>query len=482
MRARLCLKPLVSCLAAALAFGLPTSIRATTRTVTNCANTGVGSLRSAIASAASGDTVVFDTGQMNCSTITLTSGEIEIDVDQLTVQGPVASTLTIGGFHASRVFHVLGVNHGRHLTIDHLTIVNGKVLQSADGILLGGCILTSGDLALSASTISGCEVINQQASGGHAAGGGLAAYTLHMQDSVVTNNQATGGYGFTFGGGVFTQDETVIRTSTISNNKSASLDFLASGGGFASQAFYSGSGGVQIVSSTISGNETDIGGGIIMFYGASPRAIAIDHSTISGNKAHRYAGGIVFYDSPSQSITATIVDSTISGNRGYAFVGGILNRAMLTVSNSTIAFNRAENEIFNTSYHQAAGLCTYTAVTLQSSIIAKNTVGPTTGSDLNGPFGPVISGGHNLVMVTLADTAPLAGTLTGDPMLAVLANNGGPTLTHALPSAGPAFGAGNNLLHLASDQRGSGFARSTNGATDIGSFQTGDGIFFSGFD
>jgi hypothetical protein len=220
-----------------------------------------------------------------------------------------------------------------------------------------------------------------------------------------------------------------------------------------------------------------------MFHGTSPRTISIDHSTISGNKAHRYAGGIEIYDSPSPSITATIVDSTVSGNRGYAFVGGILNyNGALTISNSTIAFNRAENEVFNTSYHKAAGLCSYGAVTLQSTIIAKNTVGPATGSDLNGPFGPAVTGANNLVMVTLADTTAPGGTLTGDPMLGVLADNGGPTFTHALPSGGPAVANGNNLAHLGSDQRGAGFARSTAGATDIGAFQTGDGIFYAGFD
>lgn len=240
---------------------------------------------------------------------------------------------------------------------------------------------------------------------------------------------------------------------------------------------------MQIISSTISGNESDIGGGIMMFYGQGARTLKIDRSTISGNKAHRDAGGIEIYDAPSPLTTTTIVDSTISGNRGYAFVGGILNyRGALTISNSTIAFNRAENEIFNTSYHKAAGLCSYGNVTMQSTIVARNTVGPTTGSDVNGPFGPVVSGANNLVMVTLAGTTVPGDTQTGDPMLVALADNGGPTLTHALPMGGPAFGTGNNLARLASDQRGAGFARSTAAATDIGAFQTGDGFFFSGFE
>ena len=91
-------------------------------------------------------------------------------------------------------------------------------------------------------------------------------------------------------------------------------------------------------------------------------------------------------------------------------------------------------------------------------------------------------GSNNLVMGTLAGTTAPAGTLTGDPLLGALANNGGPTLTRALLNGSPAIGTGNNLAHLASDHRGPGFARSTAGKTDIGAFQTGDGIFYGGFD
>ena len=72
--------------------------------------------------------------------------------------------------------------------------------------------------------------------------------------------------------------------------------------------------------------------------------------------------------------------------------------------------------------------------------------------------------------------------MTADPLLQALANNGGPTLTHQLQAGSPALGAGNNLAQLASDQRGPGFARSTAGKTDIGAFQTGDGIFYNGLE
>lgn len=478
------LTPLASCLAAALALASPIA-EAANLTVINCNDSGAGSLRSAIASAAStgpGDTVVFDTVQMGCSTITLTSGQIAIAAAEITLQGPTTSTLTIGGFHASRVFFDFG-DQSRKLTINNLTIANGTMYTNLafNSIVQGGCILTSGDLILSASTVTGCVVRNGSNSGG-AAGGAVASYKLHMQNSIISNSQA---YGYTnaLGGGVFVQDEALVSASTITGNRSSSQvnPGFAGGGGFASESFFGGAGSIQIVSSTISGNESDFGGGVAMLYGASSRAITIDHSTISGNQAHRYSGGVhISANTSTPNITANVVDSTISDNHSFGTIGGVHNNGTLAVSNSTIAFNRADSGVANVTYAQAAGLYT-SAATLQSSIIARNTVGVSTESDLNGRTGPTMLGSNNLIMATLTGTTAPAGTLTGDPMLGPLANNGGPTLTRTLLNGSPAIGTGNNLANLASDQRGPGFGRVTYGQTDIGAFQTGDGIFRDGF-
>ncbi len=401
------LTPLASCLAAALALASPIA-EAANLTVINCNDSGSGSLRSAIASAAStgpGDTVVFDTVQMGCSTITLTSGQIPIDAAEITLQGPTTSTLTIGGFHASRVFFDVGADNNRKLTINNLTIENGTREASApSAILQGGCIVATGDVILNASTITGCMVKNDDSTG-FSAGGAVASYKLHMQNSVISNNRAYA-YRNALGAGAFVQDETVIRFSTLSGNHSVSTapPGFSLGGGFASQSFFGSAGSIQIVSSTISGNESDFGGGVGIIYGTSSRAITIDHSTISGNQAHRYSGGVHIYAGPTPNITATIVDSTISDNHSFGTVGGVYNSGTLAVSNSTIAFNRADSGIANVTYAQAAGLYTTSAATLQSSIIARNTVGLSTESDLNGRTGPTMLGSNNLIMATLTGT------------------------------------------------------------------------------
>src|SRR5262249_34310098 len=58
-----------------------------------------------------------------------------------------------------------------------------------------------------------------------------------------------------------------------------------------------------------------------------------------------------------------------------------------------------------------------------------------------------------------------------DPRLGPLADNGGPTLTHALLPGSPAIDAGNNAYATDFDQRGPGFPRIVNGLIDIGAFE-----------
>jgi hypothetical protein len=70
-----------------------------------------------------------------------------------------------------------------------------------------------------------------------------------------------------------------------------------------------------------------------------------------------------------------------------------------------------------------------------------------------------------------AVTVGQADTIKAAPMLLPLADNGGPTRTHALAAGSPAIDAGNNLAGLVTDQRGSPFVRVAGAAPDIGAFE-----------
>jgi hypothetical protein len=93
----------------------------------------------------------------------------------------------------------------------------------------------------------------------------------------------------------------------------------------------------------------------------------------------------------------------------------------------------------------------------------------------NGPQdigGTLASSGYNLIGNSTGGSG-YADTdiLDVDPMLGPLADNGGPTQTHALLPGSPAIDAGDNADAPEFDQRGPGFPRIVNGIIDIGSFE-----------
>ena len=100
-----------------------------TLTVTNLSDTGVagdGSLRGEIAAANAADTITFQTGLSG--TITLTGGELLLNKN-LTITGPGASSLTVSGNNASRVFDI---SNSATVTLAGLTIAKGSVTGHDD--------------------------------------------------------------------------------------------------------------------------------------------------------------------------------------------------------------------------------------------------------------------------------------------------------------------------------------------------------------
>jgi hypothetical protein len=100
-------------------------------------------------------------------------------------------------------------------------------------------------------------------------------------------------------------------------------------------------------------------------------------------------------------------------------------------------------------------------------------------SIITGNPGQVLSGaltasGYNLISNSTGGSgyAP-TDILDVDPLLGPLADNGGPTLTHALLPGSPAIDAGdpNPADPPEWDQRGPGFPRIANGRIDIGAFE-----------
>jgi len=186
-------------------------------------------------------------------------------------------------------------------------------------------------------------------------------------------------------------------------------------------------------------------------------------------------GGAVYNDAG----TVSILNSTFSGNSASITGGPVSNtrggavyskNGVLTVYNSTITGDTANSGRDLYVFAENGGTA---ALNIYSSIIAR--------ADPSASFLDVVmtfdqspqqislTGENNLIR---RHNLPVSISVsTDDPLLAALADNGGPTLTHALQSGSPAFGVGSNPMGLTTDQRGSTNGRTFFGRIDIGAFE-----------
>jgi hypothetical protein len=444
------LRPLVACLAAALRIADAASANAPdhptgTIFVTTCADHGAGSLREALSLA--GDGSVIDlTGLLTCGSITLTTGALSAFAENIALVGPSQVPLTIDAgaslLHTNRAIYHSGIGT---LSISNLTITDARHTGTDSR---GGCIYSRGDVYLDHSVVTGCSLVPIGTTYPSQGGAIFAAGSVVTLGSTVSDSLAQASDGLSaYGGGIFAAGGVIAKYSTIEGNVAfaAGPDGRSLGGGVHG-------GNTVIIGSTISGNSAEIGAGVVM-------------------------GGL--------ATTGEIRNSTISGNYASRSIGGVGSVGPVTVRNSTIAFNVAvTRHCSEYGYvYCNAGLHSHGPLNIQSSIVANN-YGEGDRSDISVTAGTV--SGANVLTRASATLLP-PGTLYADPLLYPLANNGGPTRTHALMDASPAIDAGNNEHALDVDQRGAGFARTAGANTDIGAFERqgpadGDIIFRNEFD
>jgi hypothetical protein len=446
-------------------------------TVTNTNDAGAGSLRQAVLDAnamAGADTIVFQAGLTG--PITLATGEMKI-TGPVELQGPGKDLVTVNGNAASRIFNINdGATGAIIVSISGLSLTNGKTAAGQDG---GAILLADETLTLRGMLISNNVAADDGGGIGNINDGG----TLNVFDSTVSGNKSTGGGG----GGIHLLGSGTIRSCVISGNTAGN-----DGGGL----YWDTDPGdtLTITNSTISGNTADEGGGALYANGTGG-ALTIRDTTISGNLAGDSAGGLYL----SHTGSTLIERSTISGNAAANGDGGGINvdTGTLTIRNSTISGNTAQGQgrdgggvyinatatvvienttiVLNTTTDQGGGVFenATTNPVLRNTLIANNT--GTTNPDVSGQF----DAGGSLIRTPGAAVINAGGgpNLTGvAPLLGPLADNGGPTQTHALQPGSPAIGAGVNALvptglgGTTTDQRGTGFVRIA-GTVDIGAFE-----------
>lgn len=383
--------------------------------VTNCNDSGPGSLRAAAsAPIAPGSTI--DLSGLSCSVITLTTGAIDFQVNELTLDGPGADGLTIDGNGNDRVlqfeapvYAVLGVPSTIDVTISNLTISNGYAIGD------GGCILVDGNLSLSGVVVSGCTAIfkgvdgggvkvegnlsllsselsgNTASAPGAASGGGAAAEgNVFVDFSVIADNQAISTSGTASGGGIHAEGNisTLLGGVAVRGNLAQSDSGIAVGGGLRSVA-----GGVSLGNSTVSGNTAmstfnkSIGGGIQAGDGmtTTPYVSVDKYSALSGNTAISDCASCIVSGGGVQAFGPITVDSSVvrdnqalaNGAAGIASGGGLASRfygeaGRISLSNSTISANGAISAAGSTAYGGGLAATQSSPVTVRNSTIAFN--------------------------------------------------------------------------------------------------------------
>jgi CSLREA domain-containing protein len=280
------------------------------------------------------------------------TGDLDVRSDLIIVGTGVApSEIDAAGLGDDRGMHIRCVDvpfPGSPVEIDvtlqNLRFANGSrttgIGPGGGGGALGGGVLVQDclDGNFPATRVPTNVTIEDSQFDGNAAqvGGGLRGETLGVvtiRRSTFTNNTALNiGGGMSIGGADGT---TIIEDSTISGNWVVSSGNVGAGGG--AGMFINDT--TTIRRTTISGNVSDTHGGGV----ACQNSTAIfENSTISGNTgAGQGGGGVIQGLNGSNPCTITLDSCTITGNLGSIGGGYLQNAGSATATNTIVAGNSA---------------------------------------------------------------------------------------------------------------------------------------------
>jgi len=246
----------------------------------------------------------------------------------------------------------------------------------------------------------------------HNAGGGIYNFNrTELYGVVINDNHAK------LGGGIY---NTIANGMTISNStfqyNGADVENKA---GERGGAIYNLSSAVISSSTFMYNKATETGGAI---ENSSSGRLSISNSTFSGNSTSMLAGSAIFNSGEINIMSYTTITENTGGSPGAALMSG---PDTINIRNSIIANNNGGN-------------CSY-------------------------------PGSSTIVWENLDSDGTCNGfTITANPLLESLMNNGGPTLTHALADGSPAIDAAVYNC-LPTDQRGE--PRPQGSACDLGAYE-----------
>lgn len=387
-----------------------------------------------------------------------------------------------------------------------LTILNSRLFHN-QATSAGGAIFNQGQLTVRSSQIGGPEtgIINRATTGAGIMTGGSGTALVDATTIIGNIAEAGGGGIANWGSGTLS----IIGGSVISANVALTPnpDNPAGGGGLRNYD----SGRVTIAASAMLGNRADYGGAIHNSAAGVIR-VQIDDaggtlpgtSRFAGNTAQ--AGGAIWNEGALTMASSIIGGAAAAdGNRASSGAGLYNYNGSLSLRAGTVAFNAATQSggglvnagagqavisnstlSANSAAQRGGGVVSYDTATLQigDATLALNTAPQASAIDNSGGQ---IAIARSIVAGSATTGAVCAGAVTnGGDLLATdascggrvaslaqlgfgaLANNGGPTPTHALLPGSQALDALSQCA-LPSDQRG--VSRPQNGRCDIGAFE-----------
>jgi CSLREA domain-containing protein len=213
---------------------------------------------------------------------------------------------------------------------------------------------------------------------------------------------------------------------------------------------------------------TNMGGGGVLNLGTT----VLERVLLEANTAGE-GGGVVNFG------TFTARNVTFSGNQASSDGGGLLNEGTATLNNVTFTDNVADSNGDGSGDGGGIAISSGTA-TVSNTIVGGNRDQSTGANPKHDDCsGTLTSAGYNLIQNV--DGCTIGGVTTGNitgknPQLFALADNGGPTRTHALRKGSDAVDAGNPAAPGSNptacettDQRGT--TRPQGPRCDIGAFE-----------
>ena len=325
----------------------------------------------------------------------------EMDVCPCSEQGIRAATAAGGGPYTFDCDGPTIVRTGAEVLLRNDVILDGEGNLTIDGDNRHRVFLNSGAMV---------ELRGLTVTGG--SGGGARVVV-----DGVASHKTTGPW--TVGGGILNEGTLSLTNCTVSGNTTD----IAGGG------IYNGA-TLTLANSTVSENIAGDGGGIY-----NNGTLTLTNSTVSGNTAWA-GGGLGGGEGVNLYSTLTLINSTVSGNTaGSGEGGGIWNAGTLALINSTVSGDIA-----------FLGTLTSTSTLMD-------------GACDEGLRGVAASDGYNIESpgntCGFDQETDQVSVSADDLKFAELADNGGPTMTHALLSGSVAIDViPADMCEVTEDQRG----------------------------